>query len=52
MVHNVETICCVKAAEWWNKDMEELRGELDEFTKPIVDGIYQKIQSGEIAKFE
>ena len=47
-----ETISRIKASEWWNKDMEELRGELDEFTKPIVDEIYQKIQSGGIAKFE
>lgn len=36
-----ETISRIKASEWWNKDIEELREELDEFTRPIVDENYQ-----------
>ncbi len=30
-----ETISRIRASEWWNKDIEELKGNLDEFTRPI-----------------
>jgi len=32
-----ETITHIKASEWWNKDIEELQGELDKFTRPVAE---------------
>ena len=39
-----ETISRIKTSQWWNKDIEKLQEELNEFTRPISDETCRKIQ--------